>query len=69
MCELINDAIIALEKILVNNMIDLLLLFIDDVFLLFVENSFDINVVKIIRHEDELVKSKHSDIFNDVYKK
>ena len=66
MCDLIIDAITALERILVNNMIDLTLLSIDDAFLLSIEDSFDVDIVKIIQHEDELVKSRHIDVFNDV---
>ena len=57
---MIIDTIIALEKILVNNIIDLTLLSIDDAFLLSIESSFSVNVVKIIQHENELVRSKRT---------
>ena len=69
MCDLIIDIIIALERVLVNNMIDLTLPSIKNASLLSIEYSFNVDVVEIIQHEDELVRSKHIDIFNDVCRK
>ena len=69
MCDLIMNTIIVLEGVLENNMIYLTLLSIDGAFLLSIEGSFDVDVVKIIQHEDELVKSRHIDVFSDVCRK